>query len=456
MTTAQIRRPLLASLLLPALWLPATIGQAQQVQTVLGQNGTVYQLHEGRYGELFEDRIEADAESPVLALDVRHADGSFERLLIPGTETSDQESSASMVFEDQTGIIYLAWETLFNDQHPLLHLTSFDGAEWSELIEITSNIFAGKGEPQLVVLREADQIVEQGSETNRCRTTLHLTWWEESEGISRKLHALIILDQGEYIGWAPILDLSNYVLETEVADPLDVPGLENTLDIRKGRNHRTIVSGFINPLTHRLITLEIEALSQVISNVADAIRDRLVVLGHQAESHATFIETAYTEVLSQGTMFHEAARQYLAEEVATIIEQSDFSPAGVNEIADLSRAQIIVIGLRIGPGGLANPRGSEIIAVGDTANDDAPQHYYQVTVVSDRPAPEVGDPAELMLSESGRNVIVTWEEETEEGSYILYRESQEDGWSDPSSIELTEDLDRDTVYRMLAERIRGD
>ncbi len=442
-----------ATMLVVAMCL-GSLAQARSVPTVLGQGGTVFQLHEGLYGDLFAEGAEADAECPVLALDVRRPDGSSEHLLVPGTATCDLESSASMVFEDKTGIVYLAWETQFNGQHPLLQLTSFNGAEWSELIEITSNIFAGKGEPQMVVLREADQFVEDGSQIDRSRTTLHLTWWEESEGISRKLHALIILDDGQYLGWAPILDLNNYVLEADVVDPPEVPGLENALTIQNGRNHRTVVTGFVNPLTHRLITLEIEALSQVISNVADGIRAQIVVIGLQAGTQPELAEIAQTEVLAQGTMFHEAARLYLAEEVATTVEQAevDFSPAGINEIAEQIRAQIVVIGLRIGPGGLANPLGSEIIAIGESATAEDPQHFYQISVTSDRPAPEVGGPADLMLSESGRNVIVTWEEE----GYVFYRESVNDGWSDPSSIELTEDLGRGAVYRMLAERVRAD
>ncbi len=362
------------------------LAYAQQAPTVLGPDGTVFRLHQGLYGDLFGEGGEADADSPVLALDVRRSDGLSERMLVPGTETDDSESSASIVFEDTTGVVFLAWETLFNGQHSLLQLTRFDGAEWSELIEITSNVFASKGAAQLVVQREADQITDGDSETWRSRTTLHLTWWEESAGISRKLHALIILEDGQYIGWTPIFDLGTYVSTANAAAPPEVPGLENALRLQAGRNHRMVVSGFVHPLTHRLITLEVEALSQVIGDFAAKIR-----------------------------------------------------------------AQIVVIGLQIGSGGLAKPGDSEIITTGQSAAGGEP-HYYQLTLVSDREAPAVGGPAELMLSDSGRNVIAVWEED----GYVVYRESLSDGWSDPSSIELTEDLDRETVYRMLSERIRAD
>lgn len=433
----------------------ASVVSAQDVPTVLGQDGTVFRLHQGLYSDLFEGSTEVDGDNSVLALDVRHSDGSSQRLLIPGSETDDQESSASMVFEDKTGVVYMVWETLFNGQHPLLQLTSFDGTEWSELIEITGNIFANKGAPQLMVRREVDRVIEEGEEIRRNRTTLHVTWWEEAAGISLKRHGLIVLEEGRYLGWTPVVDLSNYVLDGDVSAPPDVPGLENSLSLQAGRNHRKVVSGLVNPHTHRLITLEIEALSQVIGTIAEGIRAEIVVIGLTAGSHSVLAEMARSEVLAQGTAFHEAARQYLADQVALTIEQAEdeFTHAGVISISEKVRAEIVVIGSRIGQGGVAEPRESDIITVGQSATSgDGPYHYYQITTVSDREAPEVGGPAELLLSESGENVIVTWEEE---GS-VLYRESLGDSWSEPTSIELTEDLDRATVYRMLSERVRAD
>ena len=436
-----------------ALFAPSVSMDGQEVPTVLGQDGTVFRLYQGTYGDLFGEGTEADSESPVLALDIRHGDGSSSRLLVPGSETAAKESSASMIFEDSAGIVYLVWETLFNGQHPLLQLTSFDGAEWSELIEITSNIFANKGALQLVVQRENARAIVGGLE-NKPRTTLHLSWREESVGVSRKVHSPIIFEEGQYLGWAPIIDLSGYVLVDDTSAPPEVPDLENALSLQMGTNRHRVVAGFINPQTHRLVTLEIETLSQTISNIADAVRAGIVVIGLTANTHAELAEMAQAEVLAQGTAFHEAARRHLADQVRLIVEESqeDLTPAGIISISESVRAGIVVIGSRIGPFGLANPRNTEIIAVGESATSDEPKHYFQITVVSDREAPEVGGPAELMLSESGQNVIVTWEEE----GHVFYRESLEEGWSEPSSIELTEDLDREMIFQMLSDRVRAD
>ncbi len=452
-------------LAIAVLCLPAAASHAQQTPSVLGQDGTVFRLYQGLYGDLFGDGAEADVDSPVLALDVLRGDGSSERWLVPGTETSDLESSASMVFEDKSGIVYLVWQTEFNGLHPLLQLTSFDGAGWSEQIGITSNVFANKGALQLVVQRETDEIPVDGAASRRNRTTLHLTWWEEAADVSRKRHALIILEEGRYLGWAPILELGDYVLTDdllvdddavdETAAPPAVPGLENAVRLQPGRSHRMVVAGFVNPHTHRLVTLEIEALSQVLSNVAEQVRAGIVVIGLRAETRSELAEMARSEVLARGTTLHEAARHYLADQAAAIVDEAEdeLTSAGITAIGDQVRAGIVVIGSRIGDGGLADDRSSEIIEVGPTATDsDGPYHYYRISAVSDREAPEVGGPAALMLSESGHKVIVTWED----ADAVHYRESSGDGWSETRTIELTKDLDRETVYRMLQERVRAD
>ncbi len=445
-----------AVLVLAAICLPAPESHAGEAPSVLGQDGTVFRLHQGLYGSLFgEDGIGADPDSPVLALDVRRNDGSIERWLVPGTESRDLESSASLVFEDKTGVVYLVWETLFNGLHPLLQLIGFDGALWSERIGITGNVFADKGALQLVVQREVDPVLQEGVESLKDRTTLHLTWWEEAAGVSLKRHALIILEEGRYLGWAPILDLADYVLASGDERPPEVPGLESSVRLQAGSDHRTVVAGFVNPYTHRLVTLEIEALSQTLGSFAEDVRAGIVVIGLGARTRSELAEMVRSEVQAQGSTLHEAAREYLAERAAAIVEDSEeeLTSAGITAMADDVRAGIVVIGSRIGAGGLEDPRDSEVIAVGQSATGgDGPYHYYQVSVASDREAPIVDAPARLWLSDSGQNVIVTWEEE----EAVHYRESVGDGWGESHAIKLTEDLDRELVYRMLAERVRAD
>lgn len=428
-----------------SLWGP---GATAQEQLVLGLEGTVFQLHEGTYGELFPEGFETAAENPVLALDVVRADGATERWLVPGTESSDSDGSASIVFEKSTGV-YIVWETWFNGLHPILNLTSFDGSAWNEVIEIVSGPFALKGSPKLVVTREKGRGVEAGD-----LTTLHLIWWQEASGISLKRYAPVFIQGGEYKGWSPVIDLSTFMPTEDDPELLDVPGLENALCISPGKDDRTVVVGFLNPQTHRLSTVELEVLPLVLGNLADEARAHIVIFGTYVSTHAELAQTAADRMLELGSPFHEATLGYMTDQVRHAIESSaeDLTADGIASIADKARAHIVIFGAQFGPDGLANGGESQILEVGQSASGGAPYQYIKVTPISDRVAPEVGGPAELILSESGESVIVAWEAD----GLVHYRESQGEGWSEISVIELTENLDRESVRRMLGDYVRAE
>ncbi len=447
MRTPRTARPAAFCLAALAAWcVLATPSAAQERQLALDSGGKVYRLVEGAYGELFGDGAAADADSPVLALDVISAAGTAERWLVPGTETRDPDASSTLVYEDATQRVYLLWQTYYSGLHPFFHLVSFDGAAWSEVIQIGGALFTERGSPQLTITRDAG-----GGEGEEDRTILHLAWWERVPGTSRKLYALILIEGGSYVGTPPLIDLASFPSVGDEPLP-SVVGLENAIAMRRGKNDQTVVLGFLNPDTHRLVTLEAELLPRALSDLADEVRAHIVLIGREIRVPGELADSVRERMREVGTSFHEATLSYLADRVAEIVRSlpGDGSPESVAAIADEVRAHIVLIGREIRVGGLMDFSESEILTLGPSASGR--HHYLSASVVSDRPAPEVGGPAELLLSESGRNVIVTWEEE----GRVYYRESQGEEWSEAGEIELSEDLDRDAVYRMLEERVRTD
>lgn len=456
MRRSDAARALAAILLVWGLF--PTVAEAQERQLVFDSEGTVYRLHRGTYGELFPEGTAAHADNPVLALEVIPAEGDAERLLVPATESYDSESSASLVYEKGAGTVFLLWQTAFNGLHPLFQLTSFDGTAWSEVIEIAYGPFIRKGSPRLAVTRET---AADGAE----RTLLQLIWWEEVPGaVSRKRYAPIFLEGEGYSGNPPVIDLSSFLPAADEAVPAAdetaesdaalpaAAGLEDALTLRAGRNDHSVVVGFLDPDDHRLATLEVELLPWALSDLADKVRAHVVVVGNRYSTRGELAEDARTALLELGTGFHEAARRFLADEVRGIVESSPedpSSPEGLEMIADKIRAHVVVVGSRFRVAGLEDTHASDVLEI---PSSDGGFHALNVSVISNRVAPDVGGSAELFLSESGRNVIVTWEGD----GVIHYRESAGDGWSEPGVIELTEDLDRDAVYQMLSERVRTD
>ena len=50
-------------------------------------------------------------------------------MLIPGTLDTASESSASLLYEDDSRTVFLVWESRINGIHPVLKLAGFDGSE---------------------------------------------------------------------------------------------------------------------------------------------------------------------------------------------------------------------------------------------------------------------------------------------------------------------------------------
>ena len=82
---------------------------AERGQIALGSNGELYSVYSGAYGELFPQSSGAPAEASVLALEIAYPGEQTQRLLVPGTDDAfgDLEGSSSLVFEDQSGTVFL-------------------------------------------------------------------------------------------------------------------------------------------------------------------------------------------------------------------------------------------------------------------------------------------------------------------------------------------------------------
>lgn len=429
---------------------------ADSGKLVLGSDNQVFKLEKGTYGELFAESEMVDGANPVLALDVLAPDGSRERLLVPGTETIDAESSEFLIFERESNQAFLLWETLANGIHPLLHLTSFDGSNWGEQIEIISSPFSSKGSPQLAVSRLAATDTAAELAASEALTVLHLVWWEERPGSSSaKRYAPIFLVNGDYLGWTPILDLGALsTSDSATADTPVSPGIVDAVRVQIGMNSHSCVIGFLDPATHRLVTLEIVLLHQALGGFADILRGELIPLGSRNRSLSEVTDEIVARILELGAgSFHEATLTYIANQVRQLIGSADeeVSEDELARIADRVAAEIVTVGAEIEEGGLADREDSQVLQIASPWDDAAPRHLLKVSRVSDRAAPEVDGPATLWLSESGRHVLVSWE--SEEG--IFYTESLAEGWSETSFLEPSPELGREQIYRTLAERVRN-
>ncbi len=453
MKTAVFRFLLLLALVLTA---PLFAEPAEQI--ILGADNTVYQLRNGIYGELFPEGGATESWNPVLALDVARADGSHERWLVPGTLSADTEGSGILVYEQESDLVYLFWQSVINGIHPTLYLAGFDGAQWGELIEFGGSPFARKESLQVVISRDSRSLSEDGSGSGAL-TVLHLFWSEERPGTSAKRYSPIFISDEGYLGWTPVYDVGELITSGVGSPDTPIsPGIADAVRAQVGANRRSCVLGFLDPSTHRLRTYEIELLVPEVATFADKIRAEIIAVGLRVGSRPELASGIGERVLEWGTDFHQATLAYLAEVVKSKVEtaEEELTAEGLALLGDKIRAEIIAVGVEIDQGGLAESSDPEILEI-VAPWEEGPGQLLKVSPVSDREAPEVGGEATLWLSESGRDVLVTWEEEgdREEGDRVYYRESLEDGWGEPAFLEVSAELSREKIYATLAERARN-
>ena len=422
--------------------------------TILDGEGRILRLHNGLFSEFFPGSPAIAGENRVLVLETIQPNGRSSLQLVPGTETSDIEDWETLIYEPSSNTTYLLWQDLYSHIHPRLLLTSYDGDDWQDVIEIWSSAFDRKGSPDLVVTREDGQARKpEAEETDR--TIVHLTWWQEAPATSRKLYAPVILENGHYIGWTPLFDLGALVPVEDGYTPSVVqPEMADAIRIQRGKDNHSIVIGFLHPKSHRLITLEIDVLPQELAKLANKARAQIIEMGAFSLTPVDLAQQIYDALFHSGGSFHDASLEYIASLIRDEIDRSTGNGVSIDleDMAHKARAQIIEMGSRMTTGGLADARESQILEVGAAPSGTEPRHLFKVTVLSDREPPETDGRVELYLSESGADLLVAWEDSAT--GRIYYQQSNGPEWHEVAYIEPTEALDRAAIHELLRQRLR--
>lgn len=439
-------------------------------QVVLGADGAVYVAKTGTYGQLFPGAVKANASDPVIALEVTRPGSPAQRILVPSTANSDVEKSPSLIYEDHSETLYLVWQS-FSSVHPVLQLSGFDGQKWSEPIEVTGNPFAPKTSPQMAITRDTfGDLNDEGELVTKQRTILHLIWEEEIEtgAVLETFYTPILFIDGVYLGWNPVYKLASF--DPSEAAVLAGPGLSPALvrspSIQGGRDGRTVVVAFVSSAKQRLISLEIDALPQEFSQLADKARSHIIDLGRRPNPPRglkAIADEARSHVIDLGRAFHTEIAESLANQVHEKILKS-----GTQDLTFLggsARSHIIDLGAKLSGRGLRNPMKAAVVARTEEITPSAPgspdpetpqsSNFIQFRLASSRPAPAVGavdaDAVRMFISESGENVLIAWPDQNR----ILYRDTKGEEWNPVREIKLSDSLDLAGAYEILERLLRN-
>jgi hypothetical protein len=453
-------------------------GLATSHDSALGASGEVYQVRSGNYGDLFPGGQAAAAGTPVLAVDVTRSGAPLQRVLIPDTVDFAAETSASLLYENDSQTVFVLWES-YEGIHPVLKLAGFDGATWSTPITVVGNPFAPKTSPQFAITREVFQdVVDGGTGTPgaspmaaKHRTSLHLLWQEEgaAAGSIDTFYTPVIFVDGVFTGNNPVYNLSDFLPAATVTDIQ--PALLRAPTIQSGRDQRTVVVAFASQSKGQLATIEIDVLPEELSRLSEEARSHIIEIGAPLyPGHLPDLAAkARSHIIEIGVAFHPELASTLADQVSTTILGGGAS--GLPDLAEKARSHIIEIGAKLSSRGLRNFNEdslSQIVQVDDPGNrgfaagsslalaapsvQSAAAYLIQVRVASHRPVPRVG-PGNVVVfvSEAGEDALISWAQ----ADKVLYRLSTDATWTDPRELDFSPTVDVDKAYDILAQRIRN-
>ncbi|MEO6194318.1 MAG: hypothetical protein ABIS20_15015 [Thermoanaerobaculia bacterium] len=441
-------------------------GLATSHDSALGASGEVYQVKAGKYGDLFPGGQGTAPGTPVLAIDVARPGAALQRVLIPDTLDSSAESSASLLYEDDSRTVYVVWESQ-EGIHPVLRLAGFDGTTWSTPISVVGNPFAPKTSPQFAITRESfEDAGDDDSRVVKHRNTLHLIWQEEgaAPGALETFYTPVVFVDGIYTGTNPIYSLSDFLPDGAAGDVQ--PALLRSPTIQAGQDQRTVVVAFASLAKGRLATVEIDVLPEELSRLSEKARSHIIEIGRNLypTDLPGLAEKARSHIIEIGVAFHPELASTLADQVRATILANDASD--LVHLAEKARSHIIEIGAKLSGRGLRNPKeqaNTQIVQVDDPVDVsravaptpkpmEAAAYLIQVRVASSRPVPRVGPGSvALFVSEAGDDVLVSWAQVDK----VLYRLSTDSSWTEPRELRFTPSLDIDKAYDILGQRVRN-
>jgi pimeloyl-ACP methyl ester carboxylesterase len=450
--------PLIAVLVFAA---PLALQAASEA--VVGHDGTLYQVRSGLYGDLFPEGAATEADDPVLALDTTLADGAAVRTLVEGTAGPETEELAALVFEDTSETLYLAWERVQADSAHFV-LAGRHGESWLPVIEVAENVNPRPGSLRIGITRDIyletaqanpDQAVE--------RTILHLAWWDQGDG-ERVLYAPVVLLNGEYLGWSPIVTL-NELDPYDGTEVVTVPDAARAPTLERGRDTNSVVIAFTNSASGQLVSVEARALPGELGRVAREVSEIVLEEGAGTLNIETLGDILRGHIVDFSTDMHPAYRDYLGTQARDRLLELIYSPERpgvvVQDVAEQLRKDIVDLGSTFyganGRSRFYDPQRLRFVeaysaapTAGETPGEMA--HLVRLYLVQERLAPvETGDSALVMVSEDGDKSLVCWEGE----DALHYQESSGEDWSEVRTLRLSEGVDQELGRQVLRDRIRG-
>ena len=448
--------------------------QAADSAPVLGKSGDIYQVTVGIYGDLFPDGSETTADAEVLRLEARRGSGTVENYLVPGSEADDSDKTPSLSFDAPTGQLYVVWSSNNDSTLTRINLATFDGAEWSETIEVSGNIYSEKSAPRLAVTHDRFELVQGSSGGSSTRTVLHVVWSEDTADGEKVMYAPVVLIDGELAStWRRVHRLNDYAPHELIDDPYEGEVSSSLLKaptVDAASEANAVVIGFVDSASGALVQLELSTPATELSELAGSLADHLEAtnlcqrLENEEENALTTVaEAARHHIVIFGRRIRSRVRSQLATGVKDVLVRRASELCqddGLSSVSSAARHHIVIFGARSQAGDLLEEivTGDSyvLLAAAQEVGNDYVQHLARLQVKSERIAPTIGsgEPT-ILVSPKGTGAIVVWEN----GNTLTYVETAgataNETWSSSHTLQVGSSLSRSEAYSILRDRARS-
>jgi len=459
-------RPRLSTLFSIAILALAALAPPALAETpsFLGNQGEIYRVETGELGELFADPEHPSAHRPILALDVVGAEGQRELLAVPGTEGPGSDRLLVALYEKSTGLLEILHEVRDGKGRSSIALVNFDGETFSESWEITSAIHP-LGETRVAITHDSYELeLADGDSIVASRRVIHVVQLEGRGEEAEVFYTPVILVEGSYIGWTETFSLTELAADAETTLKSEPPEeLFETLDLATTDNGRKVMVSFASSLDGSLSILEIGILPVELVHLSDEIRDHIVDLtadGIDPAEVSSLADDARNQIINVGYQmnFNPDVIDYLASDTEAWIQESaesygDDLDALAQDLRDRTLdlvAALFAVDLSYAEG----EDGLPILEIdlGNLGDASPASQVLELRRPLHRTIPEIGlGELELHTSPDGRELAVSWYDA--ESGALSYVESTADGWTEPRTLELGDDLSRGEARTLLERRL---
>ncbi len=448
---------LIAAAALGAWFAPALIAQDEAAQRLsntptleaLGSNATIYRLRSlGQSGELLDS---TSLSSTSYELEVLKMGEEPQFLEIPGTEDLQEEKAPNLSYSAETGTLLIVWEDVVNSLHSRIKVVSYhEAVGFTDVLELVGNPFYAKRRPQVLLTTDSahwrtvnssedgDTVIDH----QLSQRVNHLTWREDQGHV---FYSALAEGSDGAMASTGTVNLSS--LLPSLSDAIE-DGVDGTLTLSPGRDHRSALISFVDPLRRRLETVEISSVAIEASILADEGFERVAASEHEANSGLVGVsEAARSHIVWVGRQLtSDTTTEVFSRAIAaSVLDAEDtLSQDGWVGVAEQARSHIVWVGRGLSldrdeidiatallPLSLSGGEQEAVTRGGLTATE--PTVNLVVSHLASRSLPEEA-PAEsqILVSTDAARAVVSWhttDPETGAVVSVSFAESTSEGWS---------------------------